>query len=125
MVNEEVIKAMGAFGGGIASTGRVCGALVGGVALVSSIYSRGNLNEKEDPKMWRLGYKLTKIFETLTQPYGGINCREIAQVNWKSKEATQEFYENPESRRELCVQLVGDFAYALGEILDKEAERDK
>ncbi|MBU1902620.1 MAG: C-GCAxxG-C-C family protein, partial [Proteobacteria bacterium] len=78
MVNEEVIKAMGAFGGGIASTGRVCGALVGGVALVSSIYSRGNLNEKEDPKMWRLGYKLTKIFETLTQPYGGINCREIA-----------------------------------------------
>jgi C_GCAxxG_C_C family probable redox protein len=50
LINEAIIKSMGAFGGGIASTGRVCGALIGGVALISSIYSRGNLEEKEDPR---------------------------------------------------------------------------
>ncbi len=122
MVNEAVIKAMGAFGGGIASSGNVCGALIGGVALISSIYSRGNLEEKEDPRMWRLSYKLSKIFENLAEPYGGINCKDIARVDWRDKEATKDFYKNPESRHKLCAQLVGDLAYALGEILDKEAE---
>jgi C_GCAxxG_C_C family probable redox protein len=121
--NEEVIKAMGAFGGGVASTGRVCGSLVGGVALISSLYSRGNDSEKEHPRMWRLSYKLTKKFEELTQEFGGINCSDIAQVKWSDKEQTKEFYNNPEGRRQYCIKLVGDTAYALGEILDQaEAE---
>ncbi len=120
MVNESVIKALGAFGGGVGSTGRVCGALLGGVALISSIYSRGNLDEQEDPRMWKLSYKLTKIFEDLTQPYGGINCRDIARVDWSDSEATKDFYENPDSRKKICIRLVGDVACALGELLDKE-----
>lgn len=121
-VNEEIIKALGSFGGGIASTGRVCGALIGGVALISSLYSRGNLGEKEDPRMWRLSYKLSKKFEELTKPYGGVNCQDIARLNWKDPNATKEFYNNPESRRKLCVQLVGDTAFALGEILEQDAQ---
>ena len=125
MVNEAVIKAMGAFGGGIASSGNVCGILTGGVALISSIYSRGNLEEKEDPGMWRLSYKLLKIFENLTEPFGSINCMDIARVNWSDKEATKDFYNNPESTHKLCIQLVGDFAFAMGEVLDKDRLNSK
>jgi C_GCAxxG_C_C family probable redox protein len=117
--NEEVIKAMGSFGGGIASTGRVCGSLIGGVALISSLYSRGNAEEKEHPRMWRLSYKLTKKFEELTKEFGGINCSDIARVNWSDREQTKEFYGNPEGRRQHCIKLVGDTAYVLGEILDQ------
>jgi C_GCAxxG_C_C family probable redox protein len=117
--NEEVIKAMGAFGGGIASTGRVCGALLGGVALISSLYSRGNAGEKEHPRMWRLSYKLSKKFEELTKEFGGINCSDIARVNWSDREQAKEFYSNPEGRRQHCIKLVGDTAYTLGEILDQ------
>jgi C_GCAxxG_C_C family probable redox protein len=117
--NEAVIKAVGAFGGGIASTGRVCGALLGGVALISSLYSRGKLEEKEHPRMYRLSYKLSKKFEELTQPHGGVNCSDIARVNWSNKEQTKEFYNNPDSRRRFCLQVVGDTAYALGEILEQ------
>jgi C_GCAxxG_C_C family probable redox protein len=123
--NEEVIKAMGAFGGGVASTGRVCGSLVGGVALISSLYSRGNAEEKEDRNMWRLSYKLTKRFEELTQEFGGINCSDIARVKWNDREQTKEFYTNPEGRRKYCIKLVGDTAYALGEILDQAATETK
>jgi C_GCAxxG_C_C family probable redox protein len=119
-VNEEVIKAMGAFGGGVASSGRVCGVLTGGVALISSLFSRGNLEDKEDPRMWRLSFKLVKKFDQLTEPYGGVNCCEIAQINWKDANAVKDFYSNPESRRQHCVKLVGDFAYALGELLEQE-----
>jgi len=119
-VNEEGIKAMGAFGGGVASSGRVCGVLTGGVALISSLFSRGNLEDKEDPRMWRLSFKLVKKFDQLTEPYGGVNCCEIAQINWKDANAVKDFYSNPESRRQHCVKLVGDFAYALGELLEQE-----
>lgn len=123
-INEGAIKAMGAFGGGIASTGRVCGILIGGVALISSIYSRGNLQEKEDPRMWKLGYKLTKIFEGMTESHGGINCRDIARVNWKDRDAVIAFYGGDDARRDICSQLVGDMAYTLGELVEGETSSD-
>jgi C_GCAxxG_C_C family probable redox protein len=123
LVNAEIIKAVGAFGGGIASTGRVCGVLLGGVALISSIYSRGNLDEKESPRLWSLSYKFVKKFEELTQPFGGVNCQEIARLDWKNREATKDFYSNPESRRKFCIQLVGDAAYVLGKLLEKEVSK--
>ncbi len=119
-VNEDVIKAMGAFGGGLASSGRVCGVLSGGVAFISSLYSRGNLEDKEDPRMWKLSFKLVKKFEQLAEPFGGVNCCEIAQMNWKDAAAVKDFYSNPDSRRQHCVKLVGDFAYALGELMEQE-----
>ena len=123
--DENVVKAMGAFGGGIASTGRVCGALLGGVGFISSLYSRGNLGDKEHPRLWRLSYKLSKKFEELTREFGGVDCRDIAQVNWSDKEQTKEFYTNPEGRRKHCIRLVGETAYALGEILDQADKETK
>ena len=124
-VDEEVIKAVGAFGGGIASSGSVCGILLGGVALVSSMHSRGNLDEKENPRLWSLSYKLVRKFDELSEPFGGCNCRDIARLEWKDRDAVKEYYSNPDSRRKYCVKLVGDFAQALGELLEKEAARDK
>ena len=117
--NEDLIKAMGAFGGGVASTGRVCGSLLGGVAFISSLYSRGNLEEKEHPRMWRLSYKLTKKFEEFDQALRRGQLLRYRPVNWSDKEQTKEFYNSPEGRRQICLQLVGDTAYALGEILDQ------
>ncbi len=117
--NEALIKAMGALGGGIASTGRVCGTLLGGVAFISSLYSRGNLEEKEHPNMWRLSYRLTKRFEELTKEFGSINCSDIAGVNWRDREQVTAFYINPDGKRSRCIKLVEDTAYALGEILDQ------
>jgi C_GCAxxG_C_C family probable redox protein len=119
--NEALIKAVGALGGGIAGSGRVCGALLGGVAFISSLYSRGSLEEKEDPRMWRLGRQLNEKFEELTRAYGGVNCSDIARVNWADKKQTREFYNNPDSRWRCCLSVVEETAFALGEILDAEA----
>ena len=121
IVNEDVVKSVGSFGGGIASSGRVCGALLGGIALISSLYSRGNLEGKEDPRMWHLSRELAKKFEELTEPFGSVNCCDIARVNWFDHNAVREFYKNPESNRKDCIKLVGDTAFALGQILEKEA----
>lgn len=122
--DEGTIRAMGALGGGIASTGRVCGALLGGVCMISGLYSRSRPEEKEHPNMWRLSYKLTKKFEELTKEYGSINCSDIAQVNWRDREQVAAFYGNPQSRRAHCIRLVEDTAVLLGEILE-EAEKEQ
>ena len=75
--------------------------------------------------MWRLSHKLTRIFEEMTRPYGSMNCRDIAKVNWKDREAVREFYTNPDGRRKECTKLVGDLAYALGEMMEKSEEKHK
>ncbi len=110
---------MGAFGGGIAASGGTCGTLLGGVALISNLYSRANLEDKEDPRMWSLSKKYMKSFESLTKQCNSTNCSDIAQVDWTDKKAVKEFYSNPESTRKTCIKLVGDAAFALGEILEE------
>jgi C_GCAxxG_C_C family probable redox protein len=125
MVNVEAIRAVGAYGGGIASSGSVCGILLGGVAMISTMYSRGSLDEKENPRIWGLSSKFMRKFEELTEPYGGINCRDIAGVDWKNKEAAKDYYSNPDSSRKICIRLVGEAAYILGELLEQEEARGK
>ncbi len=124
-VDEAVVKAVGGFGGGVASSGGVCGILLGGVAMISSIYSRGSLAEKENPRIWGAGNKFLKKFEEMTAPYGSMNCRDIAGVDWKDREAVSEYYNNPESRRTICTELVGEAAFVLGELLEKEEARQR
>jgi len=125
MVDESAVKAVGAFGGGIASSGSVCGILLGGVAMISSMYSRGNLAEKENPRIWALSNKFLKRFAELTEPYGSMNCCDIARIDWKDRDAVKDYYANPESNRKICIKLVGDAAYILGELLEQEAAREK
>ncbi len=119
-VDESVIKAVGLFGGGIAHSGHTCGALLGAIAALSSMYSRCTLDEKESPIMWEVGGKIVRRFEELTEQYGGIRCRDIARVDWTDPQAVKEFRTDPESRRKICAQLVGEVAQALGELIDRE-----
>ena len=37
----------------------------------------------------------------------------------------KDYYANPESRRKICIKLVGDSAYALGVLLEQEAAREE
>jgi C_GCAxxG_C_C family probable redox protein len=123
--DEGAIRALGGFGGGIASSGQVCGILLGGVAAISSLYSRGNLEERENPRLWAASHKYLKRFELLVQEHGGTNCFDIARVNWRDREAVMEFYKGADSRRNVCAELVAQAAHALGEILDQEEEKQR
>ncbi len=122
-VNDpSVIKALGAFGGGIGGTGNICGALVGAVSVIGSLYSRSSLEEKENPRMWAATKAVMKQFEELTAAHGGINCCQIARVDWMDRDQVKDFYGNPESRRQHCITVVGETARALGELLEQEAK---
>lgn len=121
--NPDIIRAVGAYGGGIASTGRTCGILLGAIAAVSSRYSKSRVEEQDDANMWRLSYKLSKIFDSLCRPYGGSACADIARVEWRDRDEVKVFYGDPESRRRICTELTGEMAARLGELLEEAQNR--
>lgn len=116
----EAVKAVGLFAGGIGGSGNICGAMTGGVAAISALFSRSSLEEKENPRMWKINHQFMEKFKELTAQHGGITCQHIAKVNWRNKEQVKEFYGNPESSRKSCIDVVGLTALALGEILERE-----
>jgi len=125
MKDDAAVKAVGVYGGGIAATGNVCGILLGAIAMISSIYSRASLEEEENPRMWSASKKFMKEFEKMTKEFGGINCSDIARVNWSNKLAVRKYYKDPASNRKECLRLVGEAAYVLGKMLEKESARSK
>lgn len=120
--NPELIKAVGIFGGGVAGTGNICGAVMGGMALISSLYSRGTEDERESPEMFRLGQMLNAAFEEITREYGSKNCADIVGVDWSDRDQVRAFYQDPDSPRVHCRRIVGETARALGELIDAEIE---
>ena len=97
--------------------------MLGAVAMISNIYSRASLEEKENPRIWAASKKFMKEFEKMTEPFGGINCSDIARVNWSNKLAVSKYYKDPNSNRKECIRLVGEAAFVLGELLEKEAKK--
>ncbi|BEQ16134.1 hypothetical protein FAK_32000 [Desulfoferula mesophila] len=117
--NPDMIRAVGAYGGGIASSGRTCGILLGAIAAVSARYSKSRADEMDDANMWRLSFKLSKAFEKLCESYGGTDCAAIAKVDWRDKDEVKSFYGNPDSRRNICTELTGKMAEYLGRLLEE------
>ncbi len=72
--------------------------------------------------MWAATKTVLRNFEALAAPHGGINCCQIARVDWMDRDQTKDFYRNPGSRRQHCITIVGETAKALGELLEQEAE---
>jgi C_GCAxxG_C_C family probable redox protein len=119
MVNKEVVRALGGFGGGFAGTGYTCGCMAGGMAIISSLYSKGEADEKEDVRLWKLGRLFVKEFEKLTAPYGGVTCKHITGVDWTDREQVKKYYSGADGNREKCLNLAGETARILGEIFEQ------
>jgi len=82
--DEEVIRAMGAFGGGLGGNGEVCGDAVGALALLWVRFSGGREEEKEDRRMWAYTHELLKRFrEEIVKNHGSFLCGEMP--GWTGK----------------------------------------
>lgn len=113
-----MIKALGAFGGGLGGNGEVCGALVGALAVLGLKFSRAKEEEKEDRRLWSSAQELYRRFrQEVVANYPGIDCNQIAQVNWQNREEVKNFYQGEKIKE--CARLVGDTVRLLGEILEK------
>jgi C_GCAxxG_C_C family probable redox protein len=113
-----VIRAMGAFGGGLGGNGEVCGALAGGLAVLGLRFSRAHQEEKENPKMWDYTDELfTRFRDVIAKQHGGILCRDIVQVDWNDREQVKNYYKGDKVQE--CIRIVGETAQFLGELLER------
>ncbi len=113
-----MIRAMGAFGGGLGGDGDVCGAVVGALSALGLRFSRGREEEKEDPRMWAYLQEMLRRFrEEVVKNHGSMLCRDIARVDWKDREQARAFYKGEKMRE--CGRIVGDTANILGELLER------
>ncbi len=107
---------MAPFGGGMGSSGRVCGTLSGALAVIGFTLGKTEARGRDHKLMWKLSYQMVREFDKICSQYGGTDCRDIAGVNWKDRDSVHEFYKNPDSGRKNCVQVIrrtSDFLHEL------------
>jgi C_GCAxxG_C_C family probable redox protein len=121
MEDENLIKAMDAFGGGLGAHGEVCGAVIGGLAAIGLRFGRSKPGNEADMRMWKYTSLFMKRFKTEVTD-GKILCRDIAGVDWKDPDQVRNFREG--GKRRQCQILTGRTAKITGEILARSlAER--
>ncbi len=59
-----VIRALAPFGGGMGSTGNICGALSGAIAVFGFIWGKHKPEDRDQRPMWKFSYKMVKKFES-------------------------------------------------------------
>lgn len=74
--NADLVRAVSGLAGGLGFNGYLCGALTGGVCVLSLYAGRGAVTETENPQLLIMINELVEWFE---QQYGanGLNCADI------------------------------------------------
>jgi len=101
------------------SSGGVCGALSGGVALLGSVLGNDDPEKKDDPLMWKACREFYARFEReVANDSGGVNCRDITGIDdWTDKENKRAFFQRGGVVK--CRDNTGKAARILGEVLEK------
>jgi C_GCAxxG_C_C family probable redox protein len=121
--NPDLIRAMASMGGGIATTGGPCGAILGGVAFLGYLMGKDEPEKKDDPFMWKTCLKFYKRFQDeVAGEYDGINCRDIAGVDWSDLEQTKAFFQGEGGAQ--CIRNTGKAARILGEVIEKYLDKN-
>jgi C_GCAxxG_C_C family probable redox protein len=120
--NPDAIRMMGGFGGGIGGSGSVCGAIVGGVAALSSKYGKGTLAEKEDSKLFPLSAELYRRFATEIETSNF--CRDITGTDFTKPDEIKAYIASPEKLGR-CLRLVAKTTEMVRDILVREAAKSQ
>jgi C_GCAxxG_C_C family probable redox protein len=119
MNDSALVKSMTAFGGGMASSGGVCGALSGGIALLGSVLGNDDPDKRDDPLLWKACREYYARFESeVANDSGSANCRDITGIDdWMDRDKRRAFYKGEGVVK--CQGNTGKAARILGEVLEK------
>ncbi|WP_446011850.1 C-GCAxxG-C-C family protein [Candidatus Electrothrix sp.] len=115
--SPEVVAAMAPFAGGMGSSGQTCGALSGALATIGFTLGKTTPQQENHKQMCSVSYAMVQKFAQITEPYGSTQCSDIAQLDWKDKEAVQNFRTNPDSTRKNCVRVVRETSNVLYDLI--------
>lgn len=117
MENDDLIKAMDAFGGGLGGHGEVCGAFIGGQAAIGLLYGRSKAGTQSSMEMWKSCRMFMKRFRAeVTEDK--ILCRDLVNVDWADIHQVLQYRGG--DKFAYCRELTGKTAKLVGEILEKD-----
>ena len=114
--NDDLIKALDPFGGGLGASGEVCGAVVGGLAAIGLLFGRDKTGEEADVNLWMYSREFLKRFKKEIAG-GSILCRDIVQVNWADPAQVKEYRRGEKFFK--CKTLTGETAALIGELVER------
>lgn len=116
---SELTAAMSAFSGGMGMSGQTCGALSGALAAIGFALGKTTPKGTNHQQLNQLGHEMVSEFTRITSEYGGINCADIAKIDWQDSEAVQRFRTDPNSTRKCCVRVVRETGGCLHDLVRK------
>lgn len=115
MDENTVIKLTSSFGGGMGRLREVCGA-VSGMFMVAGMFY-GYTDPKATPAKTKHYRRIQKLAGQFTDIHGSIICRDLLGLTVKTDSPAPELRTAAYYRKRPCVQLVGDAARLLDEML--------
>jgi len=86
--DRKILKLTSGMPGGIGWMGAECGCITSPIMALGIRYAEGfQRNEEEIPRALLIGRRYVERFRTL---YGGVNCREIARLDFNDKKAVKD-----------------------------------
>jgi len=117
VTSDLIPKIATGFGGGIAGSGSVCGALIGGVMVIGIKYGRSEVAETQADQRTK---KLTQQFiQQFKKEAGSFFCYDITQCDFNTLEGKKKFVESGAIKK--CQKLAATTVTMLIDLM-KNAE---
>jgi len=115
--NEALSMAASPFVGGLSLTGNNCGAIIGGLMVLGSVYGRKDLEEGM-PGLLKGIKPMRKLIKSFSDKHGTVNCRDLTGVLLADSLQAQGYFAAGGLQR--CAGMMGDVAAWVGEVLYEE-----
>jgi len=108
LAKKDALRLTAGFGGGVARSGGICGAVSGALMVIGLRYAKG-MESKE-----KVIFSAREFMNKFKERCGSIMCRELIGIDLNTPEGKKALKEDPEFSK-LCSNLVK----TAGEILDQ------
>jgi len=120
--NLELFMAASPFAAGMSLTGNNCGALIGGLMILGTVYGRKSVTDGMDGILAgiRPMRKLVKYFKGV---HATIDCRDITQTDLADPEKSQEYFDGGGLKK--CAGIISDVSGFVADMIYDEYEKTK
>lgn len=113
---ELISDAAAGLGGGMASSGHICGAVSGAMLALSTLSMAGIVTQDKPRQFIKdIGKRFIADFE---HEFGSCDCKDLTGCNFWTEEGYREFKEKS-LKQELCINLVSWAADRMSSLLKK------
>ncbi len=109
-----MLKAATGFGGGVGGRGSLCGVISGSVMVIGLKHGRGR---DDDMSVSLNAYlRCSQLLEWFNKEFGSLMCSNLTGgVDFRDPEQLAKYYE---SGHQKCVEMAGQTAFKLAELLE-------